>query len=97
MRPIHLSDFDVMVRVLLQAPAETRAPLAAKLVHAADIGDRYRKKLRRIHPLFGDGTLTSAAQEQPRRAHPRHCDRSYRACLQIVLAALAEQGRQDIA
>lgn len=90
MRPVYLSDLDRATRAVLAAPKMNRATTARQIVAAADVADRFRKRLSKPHPRFGTGTLTSAICDLP-LARARYCDTEYRACLALVLAALSHQ------
>lgn len=90
MRPVYLSDLDAATRVVLAAADADRPNVAQRLVQRADIADRYRKRLGKAHPVFGTGTLTSAACSLS-RAPSVSCDARYRTCLGLVLAALKHQ------
>lgn len=87
MRPVHLHDLDTLTRTLLVLPEPDQPIVARQIVQAADIADKYRKRLGRAHPQYGLGTLTSAVQDLP-KATTLRCDQAYRRCLGIVLAAL---------
>ncbi len=86
MRPIHLTDLDAVVRAVLTLPPGTRRDRLRLIVTAADIADRYRKRLRKPHPIFGTGTLASAAGGAQTTAS--HCNAQYLACLRDLLDAL---------
>lgn len=87
MRPIHLTDLDAMVRVLLARPEAEWSSAARQIVNSARVSDKYRKKYRK--PLLGHGlgTLSSAVSGMPITPVSR-CDRQYRRCLSAVLTAL---------
>ncbi|MBB5722056.1 hypothetical protein FHS72_001680 [Loktanella ponticola] len=66
MRPIHLSDLHYAACALKNEPEITRPATLQSALANADTADRYRKRLRRAHPDYGTGTLTSAlAQHHP--------------------------------
>lgn len=90
MRPVHLADLDAATRVVMAAAEADRALVAAELVRAADIADRFRKRLGKAHPDFGTGTLTSATAGWP-RAPVLRIDKTYRICLSAVIRALQHQ------
>ena len=89
MRPIGLTDLNDAVRAVLAAPEDDRAATAARIVGQACLADRYRKRMGRRHPVWGDGTLSAAARAGPIVAASGWCDRDYRAALALMLAALA--------
>ena len=88
MRPIGLCDLDDAVRALLAVPPSDRAATAARIVARASVADRYRKRLGRRHPAWGDGTLSAAARSAALGARSGHCGPDYRRALMLVLAAL---------
>lgn len=87
MRPLHVTDLDLATRTVLIHGSDM-AECAAGLVAAARLADRYRKRLRRRHPVWGDGTLAGACGAYGGAAAPRTCDTAYRRALALVLAAL---------
>ncbi|WP_394152551.1 hypothetical protein [Loktanella salsilacus] len=97
MRPVHLTDLDIAARAILARPAAEWPERAASLVTGARLADRYRKRLARRHPVWGDGTLAAAALGVAGRdiAPPQRCDASYVKALQCILTALSENGPFD--
>lgn len=74
MRPVHIADLDMVTRYLLSLPAQDHAQAAARIVARADTADRYRKRLGRVHPAFGTGTLASAIPGTVVMPRPAHYD-----------------------
>ncbi|WP_439155837.1 DUF7742 family protein [Yoonia sp.] len=91
MRPVQLADIESALRHLLQVPPAHRGAAMADLLTRAETADRYRKRLGRRHPEFGDGTLMAAALGQAVAPRPSACDAQVLACLAIVIAALQEK------
>ena len=89
MRPVQVYDLTTVARVLLVFPAGQRRAISRRIIMAADVADRFRKRTGKPHPDFGTGTLQSAAQSYPNASEPPNCHASFRACLLIVLEALA--------
>ncbi|WP_342075405.1 hypothetical protein [Yoonia sp. SS1-5] len=88
MRHAGLADIEAAARVLrLVAPA-ARHQVIAQLCDAADLADKYRKRLGRAHPVLGHGTLMSAAYCLPMASRPSATDPAYLACLQVVTGHL---------
>jgi len=87
MRPIHLTDLDSVVRVLLTYPELEWAKEASSIIASADTADRYRKRFRKALLEAGTGTLSSAVSGRE-RAKTDACDRRYRSCLLVLLQAL---------
>lgn len=90
MRPVQLADIECALRHLLQVPPARRSTAMADLLTRADTADRYRKRLRRRHPEFGDGTLMAAALGQAVAPRPAACDAQVLACLAIIITGLQE-------
>ncbi|SEM43755.1 hypothetical protein SAMN04488003_101110 [Loktanella fryxellensis] len=85
MRPVHVTDLDIAARTVLAYGPVT----AVRIVAGARLADRYRKRMRRRHRLWGDGTLAGACAAIGPAAPPGACDAAYRTALAAVLAALA--------
>jgi hypothetical protein len=88
MRPVHLTDLDAAVRALLIDPECDWPMLAGDLVQNTRIADRFRKRLRKAHPVFGNGSLSSAVSRKE-KSPPQACDARYRRCLLVLLTALS--------
>lgn len=98
MRPVLLGDVTAAARALLRvAPAE-RAALLTRWLDSADAADRYARKLRKVHPVWGNGTLKDALGLAPLAAEPYCSDPEYCSCLSMVLHGLAARrgGRDHI-
>lgn len=88
MRPVHLSDLHMAALILRNHPQDQRVALITQVLEAADTADRYRKKLRRGHPDFGTGTLSSAIRGFQVDRAQAPCETAYLEALQVVVAAL---------
>ena len=97
MRPVQIADLEVAVRVLLQADAKVRALLISRICDEAMIADKYRKKLGRQHPAFGNGTLMSAAARYNAVGRPAACDAEYLSCLSQIIERLLTNSGHHIA
>jgi len=96
MRPIYPSDLDLVTRTLLACEPPDRLRLARQIITRADIADRYRKNMGHLHPSFGSGTLSSAAQDFPARPANGYCNRDYLEAMSILLGRLLiRAGHQD--
>ena len=93
MRPIQVYDLTTLARVLLRLPEGQRRVIARRVVMAADVADRFRKRTGQAHPDFGTGTLQSAAQTYLQAEEPVSCNAAFRTCLALVLDALAARDR----
>lgn len=94
MRQAGLSDLHHAALVLGGLDAEQRESACRELMWQAHVADKYVKRLRKIHPQWGDGSLRSAALGigGPCRAglpEPR-----YFAALGLVARTLAERKRR---
>lgn len=90
MRPLLPGDLDCAVAVVMAQPPEARAGVAARLLAQADLADRYRKRLGRAHPVYGTGSLMSAALGWSFPSNGRLYDSSYCSALIVVLSAVQE-------
>lgn len=89
MRPVHLADIEVAVRVLLALPPLDRVGIMSELIRSAEMADRYRKRWRRPHPAFGTGTLMSAAAHFRQAARPSQIDVDTLDALGVVIRCLS--------
>lgn len=88
MRQVGLSDLHHAARVVQTVPVETRKKLCAQLVWRAHVADKYVKRLRKLHPLWGDGSLRAVAMQHP-QASIRSGDRAqYLSAMAVVLDVL---------
>ncbi len=60
-----MADLEAALRALLAVNAQDRPALAARIIQSARIADKYRKRLGRSHPEFGNGSILSAVQKHP--------------------------------
>lgn len=88
MRPVLPGDINAAARALLPVPPATRKELAMRLVKEASAADCYRKRFRKAHALWGNGTLMAAALMRPLGLEPRLDDREYLECQFLVFEAL---------
>ena len=91
MRTVLPGDLRAAACALLPVPREARGAALALLVMRAEAADRYRRRLRRAHPDWGDGTLAAAAGRVP--AEPFCDDPDYLdALLRVVQFLAARRG-----
>lgn len=88
MRAVHHGDVVAAARVLRALPPGRRAAAIVTLLRSAELGDRHRRAHGRAHPVFGTGTLMSAASGLPKLPEPSLDDPDYLDCLHEVIAAL---------
>lgn len=84
-----MRDVIAAARVLLVVEAGLRSSLLACMIDQAKLADRYRKRLGRAHPRWGNGSLMAAAAVWPQAPEPFMSDDEYLDCLQTVLGRLA--------
>lgn len=88
MRPLLHGDLVAAARVLLGLAPARRPLIMARMLAAADLADRYRRRLGRPHPRFGGGSLMAAAAAWPQRPEPMPGDADYLDCLACVIAGI---------
>lgn len=96
MRRVLYGDVRAAARALLAVAQEARGPLLTRLLAEADTADAHRLATGRAHPLFGTGSLMSAALAHEVAREPYLDDPAYAACMAEVFEALvarAGQGR----
>lgn len=94
MRPLLLSDVTAAARALLAVPEVGRHALCARLLREADWADRYARRLGKVHPLWGNGTLKAAAFRRVLAAESTFDDLAYCSCFELVLTCLADRLRE---
>lgn len=82
------ADVVAAARALLAVPRGDRAALAARMLAEAEAADRWRRRLRRRHPLWGDGTLAAVAAGRRQAPEPWLGDAEYCDCMLHVFEAL---------
>ncbi len=87
MRPIPPPDIDILTRVVLVLPPAARSATVRAILDRADLADRFRKRLGRVHPEHGDGSVLWLAARCDRTPH-RFCDAAYWAALDTVVGAV---------
>ena len=88
MRQIGLSDLNHAARAVQQVEKTDQAAFCARLLWRAHVADKYVKRLKRLHPDWGDGSLRAAAMCSCGPPVGRPNGPQWRAALQVVLAAL---------
>lgn len=91
MRQITQGDVAAAARVLLNRPESAWPATMNALLHAADCADRYRKRMGRVHPVLGNGTLMAAALACDPAAEPFAGDLPYLHAMAAVIAAVLER------
>lgn len=88
MRPVLYLDVAAAARALLPLPPGERDRVCRLILRDADWADRYTRRLKRMHPGWGNGTLLAAARQWPLAAESTFDDPAYRACFALVLGHL---------
>lgn len=88
MRPILPGDLSAAARALLCVPPAARGTMARRLLQEADAADRYRRRFRRAHAFWGNGTLRAAALARKVKDEPRLDDPDYLDCQFKMFEAL---------
>ncbi len=88
MRRVFYSDVSAAARVLLRHPAPDRPVTLAKLITQADAADRYVRRLGKLHPRWGNGTLAATALQMEPAQEPSFDNADYCGCFEMVLRAL---------
>lgn len=88
MRRVLHGDVSAVACVLLLLPGRARAVALKRMLAEAEAADAYRIKHARLHPLWGNGSLMSAALVRPYAPEPFLDDADYAACMLMVFEAL---------
>jgi hypothetical protein len=85
MRSFAPSDLSTAARMLLALPEAARQRAMTRLIGEAEAADRYRKRLGRAHPLWGNGSLEAAARRHALAPQQRFSDTDYMSCMALAL------------
>ena len=88
MRPVLHGDVVAAARVLYALPEALRVRELARLMQKAAWADAFRKQFGRVHPVWGDGSLMTAALATAPPPEPRLDDAEYCGCLAMVFEGL---------
>lgn len=88
MRPVLQSDLTAAARVLLALPEPDRAQGLRSMFAMAQVADLYRKRMGRVHPFWGNGSLMSVARMAAFPPDPGLKDPDYLQCIAIVISEL---------
>lgn len=91
MRRVLHGDISAVACVLYPLPKSDRSGMLARLFAQADAAEIYRKYHRSLHPVWGDGSLMSAALTYPHGCEPFLDDPDYAACMAMIFTALSAQ------
>ncbi len=90
MRPVLHADMVAAARVLLALPAGNRREKMREMLEQAAVADLYRKRLKRGHPLWGNGCLMAVASRHKMLPEPFLDDLQYCRCLIDVFQVLLD-------
>lgn len=88
MRHVGPGDLWAAARALHPVPGEDRARVMAALLARAEAADKYRRRYRRAHSRWGDGSLVAAALADRPPPAPGLGDPSFAAALASALDGL---------
>lgn len=88
MRPVLYCDVSAAARVLMRVPQAHREERCAGMIERAQVADRFVKRLGRIHPVWGNGTLLAVARRHPIGPEPSFDDAAFCDCFEMVLKQL---------
>ena len=88
MRPVLHGDVVAAARVLLRVSVERRCTVMRQMLEQACAADQFRKRLRRGHPVWGNGSLMAMAMARPMLREPFLDDADYCRCLVVVFKML---------
>ncbi|MEM9968324.1 MAG: hypothetical protein AAF755_09510 [Pseudomonadota bacterium] len=96
MRPVLYSDVSAAARVLTALPEPARRKTCVQMIEQADIADRYVRRMARLHPMWGNGTLAAVARLHSLGPEHSFDDPAFSQCFALVLHSLrarrAEKG-----
>lgn len=90
MRPVMIGDLLAAARTLMPVSPADRRLACDQMISQTIAADKFRKRLGRTHPTWGDGSLMARALLDPAARHAISDTRNpdFRACLQTVIACL---------
>lgn len=97
MRPVLHGDVSSAARALLRVPEAQRRGLCQRMIKEAETADDHVRRFGKLHPLFGNGSLMSAARKRLLAAEPGFDDLAYCACFELVLRCLIARGSGETA
>jgi len=93
MRRVLHGDVVAAARVLLATAPERRPGLLGRMLREADAADAHRRATGRAHPVWGTGSLMSAALARTRAPEPYLDDPDYAGCMAQVFEALVARAQ----
>ncbi|OBY25269.1 DUF7742 family protein [Leisingera sp. JC1] len=94
-RPVLPGDVTAVARALLAVPESERLALCRRIFGGAAEAAVHCCLLRRLHPRWGDGSLSAAARRFTLAEEPFLDDLEYLGCTRLVLRELAAELEND--
>ncbi|WP_439655610.1 DUF7742 family protein [Sulfitobacter aquimarinus] len=91
MRQIGLSDLHHAAWAVRQQPAPQQTAFCARLIWRAHVADKYVKRMAKLHPAWGDGSLRAAVISCCGPANSGLRGEELQAGIAVVLGALRER------
>ncbi|MBY6055868.1 hypothetical protein [Leisingera daeponensis] len=88
-RPVLPGDVSAVARALLAVPQDCRLSLCRRIFGGAAEAAAHCGVLGRLHPVWGDGSLSAAARRYDLSCEPFLDDPDYLGCTRLVLRELA--------
>ena len=92
MRRVGLMDLHYAARAVQTVPAEARVAFCRRLKWQAHVADKHVKRLRRLHPHWGDGSLRAAALAHLKGHSVVNSGPEYYSSMALVLNMLVHRG-----
>jgi hypothetical protein len=89
MRQVRLPDLHHAALAILTVEPHNRAQLCKELVWQAHVADKYVKRLRRLHPYWGDGSLRAVAMERNVEGQNPYKFNDYQSAISVVTDVIA--------
>lgn len=86
-------DLHHVAQVVQGVPPEAREATCLHLMWCAHVADKYLKKIGKVHPLWGDGSLRSVALADSKGAVRPDLSHDMLDCFALVSKVLAARGR----
>ena len=93
MRQLSLSDLYHAARALQRVPHDERHGFCEELFWRAHVADKYVKRLQKLHPQWGDGSLRAAAMPYSCGTLQPQNVRDTWSCMAVILEALRDQSK----
>lgn len=95
MRSVSYTDVAATVRVLLAVTPMARRQTLKQLLREAAFADKFVRRLGKLHPKWGNGTLLDAAKRRRMAPELSFDDPEYCKCFSQVVLALSHRPRHE--